>query len=68
MCQCTTELWAPIPGFEGSYEVSTCGRVRSLDRVITFRDGRSRFAPGTTPRRDHREPWVFHGISGEIPR
>jgi hypothetical protein len=39
MCQCTTELWAPIPGFEGSYEVSTCGRIRSLDRTVTRRDG-----------------------------
>lgn len=39
MCQCTTELWAPIPGFEGSYEVSTCGRVRSLDRIVIRRDG-----------------------------
>jgi hypothetical protein len=29
-----TEQWRPIPGFEGSYEVSDRGRVRSLPRVI----------------------------------
>ncbi len=27
------ERWLAIPGFEGSYEVSDLGRVRSLDRV-----------------------------------
>jgi len=26
--------WASVPGFEGYYEVSDTGRVRSLDRVI----------------------------------
>lgn len=29
-----TETWRPVVGFEGSYEVSDTGRVRSLDRVI----------------------------------
>ncbi|MBH0121551.1 NUMOD4 motif-containing HNH endonuclease [Rhodococcus sp. CX] len=30
------EQWRPIPGYEGGYEVSDQGRVRSLDR-ITYR-------------------------------
>ena len=29
------ETWKPIYGFEGWYEISSDGRVRSLDRVIT---------------------------------
>lgn len=29
------ECWRPIPGYEGSYEVSDQGRVRSLDRYRT---------------------------------
>lgn len=29
-----TEEWRAVPGFEGLYEVSDLGRVRSLDRVI----------------------------------
>lgn len=28
-----TEQWLPIAGYEGAYEVSDAGRVRSLDRV-----------------------------------
>jgi hypothetical protein len=27
------EVWAPVVGYEGIYEVSSFGRVRSLDRV-----------------------------------
>ena len=35
-----SEKWAPIPEWEGSYEVSTHGRVRSLDRKNKDRSGR----------------------------
>lgn len=31
------EIWKPILGYEGIYEVSNLGRVRSLDRVVPFR-------------------------------
>lgn len=30
-----TEIWKPVPEYEGVYEVSSHGRVRSLDRVVT---------------------------------
>lgn len=29
-----TETWKPIPDYEGSYEVSDQGRVRSVDRFV----------------------------------
>lgn len=32
--QPTQETWLPVVGYEGSYEVSSEGRVRSIDRVI----------------------------------
>ena len=35
-----SEIWKDIPDFEGSYQVSNMGRVRSLDRVVTYKDGR----------------------------
>lgn len=36
-----TENWKPVPGYEGYYEVSNRGRVRSLDRVVTTKIGSS---------------------------
>ena len=34
------EVWKPIAGYEGFYEVSSLGRVRSLDRTVYFRNGK----------------------------
>lgn len=36
------EIWRPVVGYEGLYEVSSYGRVRSLDRY----DGRNHFIKG----------------------
>jgi len=30
------ESWREIPGYEGFYDVSNCGRVRSKDRIVEF--------------------------------
>lgn len=32
------EIWRDIPGYEGSYQVSSKGRVRSLPRVVSVYD------------------------------
>lgn len=40
------ENWKAIAGYEGYYEVSDQGRVRSLDRTVNFADGRQRFYAG----------------------
>ena len=36
----TEEIWRDIEGYEGLYQVSDQGRVKSLKRVIMKRDGR----------------------------
>lgn len=41
-----SERWLPVIGFEGIYEVSDFGRVRSLDRNITYRNGGTRLWRG----------------------
>lgn len=33
------ENWRPVPGYEGAYEVSDLGRVRSLPRIIMRANG-----------------------------
>ncbi|MFC5996979.1 NUMOD4 motif-containing HNH endonuclease [Pseudonocardia hispaniensis] len=33
------ERWLPVVGFEGEYEVSDRGRVRSLDRILIHKNG-----------------------------
>lgn len=43
------ERWKPIEGYEGYYEVSNTGKVRSVDRTITLkgnRGGEQRFYKG----------------------
>ena len=41
-----TEVWKEIPGYEGLYEVSSFGRVRSLDRVVLSKLGVRRLFNG----------------------
>ena len=35
------EIWKPIPGYEGFYEASTFGRIRSVERIAIGRWGRN---------------------------
>ena len=41
----TQEEWRPVRGYEGLYEVSDLGRIRSLARTVLYRDGRTRTQP-----------------------
>lgn len=41
-----SEKWLPIEGFEGLYEVSDLGRVKSLDKVVVIGNNAKRFFPG----------------------
>ena len=56
------EQWKPVYGYEGIYEVSSHGRVRSLDRVVTYSDGRVRHYKGkvlhATPKKRGGYPVV----------
>lgn len=63
-----TEMWKPIIGYEGLYEVSNMGRVRSLTRISNFRDrsGRinERVIKGRTMRPQRQKSGYLHvGLS-----
>lgn len=45
------EQWKAIVGYEGSYEVSDLGQVRSLDREVPHRAGGTRTARGRSRSR-----------------
>lgn len=40
------EIWKDIEGYEGLYQVSNLGRVKSLDRLVKGRYGNSRLVKG----------------------
>lgn len=40
------EEWRPVVGYEGLYEVSDHGRVRSMDRVVRYTNGQARRRKG----------------------
>lgn len=40
------EIWKDIKNFEGYYQVSNLGRVRSLDRIIVYNNGRKHIHKG----------------------
>jgi len=44
------EHWRSVVGYEGLYEISDHGSVRSLDRLIVLVDGRRRTFPGVVLR------------------
>lgn len=40
------EIWKDVPGFEGSYQASSLGRVRSLDRIVPHPRIKQQFVKG----------------------
>lgn len=42
----TEEIWKPVVGYEGLYEVSNTGRVRSLDRYVKSKSNSYRLIKG----------------------
>lgn len=41
-----SEIWKPIKDFEGLYEVSSTGKVRGVDRILHYRDNRTKLWKG----------------------
>lgn len=40
------EEWRDVPAYEGYYQVSSAGRLRSLDRMVVYSNGREQFYKG----------------------
>lgn len=58
------EMWRPVAGFEGFYEVSTDGNVRSLDRsAFSARRGGVRFGRTLSPFMDPVNGYLYVNLS-----
>ena len=53
-----TEIWKDIPGYEGEYQASNKGRIRSLDRYVKHRNG-TKFCPGVLLHQHFREDGYY---------
>lgn len=63
------ERWLPIPGYEGHYEVSDIGRIRSLDRYVSHARSGKQFVRGkvlAVPLDTHGYPRVVLSIDGRF--
>ena len=49
------EVWKDIEGYEGLYQVSNLGRVKSLDRVIMRKKQGAIFKKGTILKTTNKE-------------
>lgn len=62
----TPEVWKPVVGWEGLYEVSSLGRLRSLDRMVRGRAGSQNIRPGKIMKpKLHRAGYESYGLSRE---
>ena len=61
----TEEIWRPVVGYEGLYEVSSYGRVRSLDRYVKGKSESYRLHKGKvlSPAKD-RYGYLFLVLQG----
>lgn len=58
------EIWADIEGFEGWYQVSTEGRVRSVDRLVKFKNGKgSRFYKGKILKQKYHNGYAMVNLN-----
>lgn len=55
----TQEVWKPIVGFEGEYEVSNLGRVRTVEHVVVRRNGIPQSIPARI-RKTYAHPKTGH--------
>lgn len=56
-----TEIWKDIPGYEGRYQASTEGRIRSIDHFVPCAHGHQRMVHGRIlrPAASVRDPHLY---------
>lgn len=57
----TNEIWKPIKDWEGYYEVSSKGRIRSLDRIINGRKYKGKILSLVIKKSGYRNITLYKG-------
>ena len=57
----SSEIWKPVVGFEGLYEVSSLGRIRCTERYIIGKDGKPQFKYSKILSQDEKNSKDLHG-------
>lgn len=58
------EEWRPVVGYEGEYEVSDWGRVKSVDRYVNTKGNSKRLVKGKILKQCNRGYYLCVGIHG----
>ena len=58
-----TEIWKDITGYEGIYQISNLGRVRSLDRVLIDKNGKKFSKKGSIRKISKSKGYSVIGLS-----
>ncbi len=59
------ELWLPIKGFEGRLEVSNMGRIRSVERIVSFGSRKRKVHQTIYKLKDDKDGYKMVGLSGK---
>ena len=64
-----TEIWKDIPGYEGRYQASTEGRIRSIDHFVPCAHGGQRLVRGRIlrPSGSKRDPHLYVVLGHKAP-
>ena len=62
----TEEIWRPVVGYEGLYEVSSYGRVRSLDRYVKGKNDSYRLIKGKVLSPGIRNNYLSVSLQGRM--
>jgi len=56
---CNMEIWKDIDGFEGMYQVSNLGNVKSLDRFVNYKNGKLKKLKGKQISKNNSRGYLF---------
>lgn len=60
----TEEIWRDVEGYEGLYQVSNCGKVKSLDKLVKCYYGSTRLIKGRVLRtRKNKDDYFYLDLS-----